>query len=184
MIILLFSCRESYHESYRYNRAMVVDREQVSLSLAQHAVRLQTLLDRRIVGVLHAHGLSRAELDVLGALVEFGENGVRARELSSRLLLTTGGLSNILRRLQADDLISREPDLADGRSQVIRLSTKGRSVAQETGTATVQVIRGALDAVDESVLEQCDQLLHTILLAIDEDSPVHRHRSGPAAHGV
>jgi DNA-binding MarR family transcriptional regulator len=160
---------------------MVDDREQVSLSLAQHAVRLQTVLDRRIVSALHAHGLSRAELDVLGALVERGETGARARELSSRLLLTTGGLSNILRRLEADDLINREPDLADGRSQIIRVSTKGRSVAQEAGMAAVRVICGALGAVHDTVLEQCDQLLHTILLAIGEDSPVHRVRSRPAA---
>lgn len=160
---------------------MVDDREQVSLSLAQHTVRLQLLLDRRIMSVLDAHGLSRAQLDVLGALAERGETGARARELSSRLLLTTGGLSNILRRLEDDDLIEREPDLADGRSQIIRLSGKGRAVAREAGTAAVQVISGALGAVDDSVLRQCDQLLHTILLVMNEDSPVHRDRSGPAA---
>jgi DNA-binding MarR family transcriptional regulator len=160
---------------------MVDDREQVSLSLAQHAVRLQTVLDRRIVRVLHTRGLSRAELDVLGALVERGETGARARELSSRLLLTTGGLSNILRRLEDDDLINREPDATDGRSQIIRVSTAGRSVAQETGIAAAQVISAALGTVDESVLRQCDQLLHTILLAIDEDSQAHRDRSEPAA---
>ena len=61
-----------------------------------------------------------------GALVERGYEGARPRELSSRLPLTTGGLSNILRRLQHDELIEREADTADARSRVVRLTEEER----------------------------------------------------------
>jgi len=61
-----------------------------------------------------------------GALVERGYEGARPRELSSRLPLTTGGLSNILRRLQDDELIEREAGTADARSHVVRLTEEER----------------------------------------------------------
>lgn len=148
--------------------------EHTALSLAQHAVRLQVLLDRRIMTVLNAHGLSRGELDVLGALAERGESGARPRELSRRLLLTTGGLSNILRRLHDDGLIEREADASDARSQIIRLTAAGSATAQEVGAATSQEIARALDRVDPESLEAAADALHRVLLALGDDAPVHR----------
>lgn len=149
-------------------------RDQISLSLAQHAVRLQTLLDRRIMVVLNAHGLSRSELDVLGALVEHGDAGARPGELSARLLLTTGGLSNILRRLRDDGLIEREPDRADARSYLIRLTVQGKNTAQQTGVAATEAITLALASVDSAVLAAAAHSLHDVLNAMNEDTTVHR----------
>jgi DNA-binding MarR family transcriptional regulator len=153
-----------------------VDREHqdVALSLAQHAVRVQTFLDRRITPVLNAHGLSRSELDVLAALAERGQEGARPRELSSRLLLTTGGTSNILRRLHEDGLIERQADLADARSHIIRLTMKGEETSRLAGVAAADAISRALDSVDTSVLHAAEQLLHEILIALNDDAPVHR----------
>lgn len=145
-----------------------------ALSLAQHVVRLQTLLDQRIARVLNAHGLSRGELDVLGALAERGGLDVRPRELSSRLLLTTGGLSNILRRLENDGLIEREADTFDARGQIVRLTAKGKAAARETGTAAGEAIGRFLEPIDMSVLQSAAQALHHVLSGLNEDSPVHR----------
>ncbi|MFD4636006.1 MarR family winged helix-turn-helix transcriptional regulator [Lentzea sp. NPDC058436] len=147
-------------------------RELSSLSLAQHAVRLQTLLERVIVDVLKKHGLSRGELDVLGALAANGD--ARPQELSSQLLLTTGGLSNILRRLQADGHITRETNATDARSSIVRLTEQGTAIARETGTAVSEAIAHALGTVDESVLDTAAQHLHRVLVDLDEDAPVHR----------
>jgi len=155
-------------------------RRQVSLSLAQHAVRLQTLLDRRIMVVLNAYGLSRGELDVLGALFERGSGGARPGELASRLLLTTGGLSNVLRRLHSDGLIEREVQTADARSKIIRLTGKGKTIAQETAVAATDAIGRALESVEISVLQSAAQDLHQVLTSLDEDGPVHR---GPSDSG-
>ena len=151
---------------------MPSSRELSSLSLAQHAVRLQTLLDRHVADVLKKHGLSRSELDVLGALAANGD--ARPQELSSQLLLTTGGLSNILRRLQTDGHITREADTTDARSSIVRLTDQGTAVARETGAAVSEAIARALGPVDESVLDSAAEHLHRVLVGLDEDAPVHR----------
>ncbi len=150
------------------------EHQDAALSLAQHAVRLQTLLERRIMSVLSERGLSRSELDVLGALAERGDEGARPRELSSRLLLTTGGLSNILRRLQDDELIEREADTSDARSHIVRLTAKGTVTAHETGVAAIAAIDRALDPANAAVLQQAAEILHQVLVVMGEDAPVHR----------
>ncbi|GLY50437.1 MarR family transcriptional regulator [Lentzea sp. NBRC 102530] len=142
-----------------------------SLSLAQHAVRLQTLLERHIAEVLKQHGLSRSELDVLGALA-CGE--ARPQELSAQLLLTTGGISNILRRLEADGHITREANAKDARSNIVRLTAQGKAIAQQTGDAVTDVIDRVLGAVEDSLVETAADQLHQVLIALGEDAPVHR----------
>ncbi|MGI5499703.1 MarR family winged helix-turn-helix transcriptional regulator [Lentzea sp. CA-135723] len=142
-----------------------------SLSLAQHAVRLQTLLERHIAEVLKQHGLSRSELDVLGALAG---GPARPQELSSQLLLTTGGISNILRRLEADGHITREANAKDARSNIVRLTPQGEAIARETGDAVTEVIDRVLGPVDASVVSAAADHLHRVLVALGEDAPVHR----------
>ncbi|SDO70543.1 MarR family winged helix-turn-helix transcriptional regulator [Lentzea jiangxiensis] len=151
-------------------------RELSSLSLAQHAVRLQTLLERHIADVLKKRGLSRSELDVLGALAARGD-GARPHELSSQLLLTTGGLSNILRRLHENGHITREANAADARSTIVRITEQGGDVARETGAAVTEVIGRVLGQVDEAVLQTAAEHLHRVLVDLDEDAPVHRSPS-------
>jgi DNA-binding MarR family transcriptional regulator len=46
-------------------------------------------------------------------------------ELSDALLLTTGGLSNLLRRMEADGYVQRSPDKRDKRGVVVQLTAKG-----------------------------------------------------------
>jgi DNA-binding MarR family transcriptional regulator len=132
------------------------------------------VLERHITEVLKKHGLSRSELDVLGALASCGDAGARPQELSSQLLLTTGGISNILRRLQNDGHITREANRADARSNIVRLTAQGLDVAREAGTAVTEVISRVLHPVDRSVVDTAAELLHQVLVALDEDSPVHR----------
>ncbi|GHH27704.1 MarR family winged helix-turn-helix transcriptional regulator [Lentzea cavernae] len=153
---------------------MATPRELSSLSLAQHAVRLRTLLDRPIAEALKKHGLSAGELDVLGALAASGDAGALPRELSSQLLLTTGGLSNILRRLEEDGHITREANSSDARSSIVRLTEQGLRVGRETGNAVSEAISRVLRPVDRSVLDTAAQLLHQVLVDLDEDAPVHR----------
>ncbi|WP_326598946.1 MarR family winged helix-turn-helix transcriptional regulator [Streptomyces sp. NBC_01803] len=81
--------------------------------------------------VLPEFGLTPAEFDVLVALRRSGAPyRLRPSELSSALLLSTGGTSNIVNRLTARALVRREADPADGRGTRIRLTAEGRRLAE------------------------------------------------------
>ncbi|HEY0186143.1 MAG TPA: MarR family transcriptional regulator [Cellulomonas sp.] len=145
-----------------------------SLALAQHVVRLQTLLGARAAPVLRAHEISRSELDVLSTLTEIGEAGARPGELSTALLLTTGGLSNIVRRLHEDGLVEREADEADGRSHRVLITPYGAATADETAREVGAELTLALAPVPTSLVEAATQLLHELLVVLGEDTATHR----------
>ncbi len=79
-----------------------------------------------IEAIFSRHGLDSREFDVLSTLLRSGSPyQLRPTELFNSLMLTSGGLTGILARLERAGLIERPKDLADGRSSPVRLSKKG-----------------------------------------------------------
>jgi DNA-binding MarR family transcriptional regulator len=75
---------------------------------------------------LNRLGLTKAGYDILAVLRAAGAPyRLRPSVLTQRLVLTSGGTSNVLRRLAAADLVERDPDPSDARSSWVRLSAHG-----------------------------------------------------------
>ncbi|WP_405010012.1 MarR family winged helix-turn-helix transcriptional regulator [Kitasatospora sp. NBC_01539] len=152
--------------------------DRLALSFSQHVVRLESLLEQAITPALTAQGLTAAELDVLGALRSAGSPyQLRPKELTARLLLTTGGLSNVLRRLDTRGLVTRVPDPADGRSHNVRLTPAGVATAQAATAQAATALRRVLSAVPAATLEDALHHLQSILGAV-EDAPPASPASG------
>ena len=73
----------------------------------------------------HAHGLTLAQLDVLSALARADDATLNCSEIAKRTLITKGGITGILDRLEARGLVKRVPSREDRRSTRVRLSAKG-----------------------------------------------------------
>src|SRR3954470_3712298 len=79
------------------------------------------------VGALSDRFLSRDRpLGASRVLWEIGAGGREVRALRARLGLDSGHLSRLLRTLEADGLVLVEPDAADRRVRVARLTRRGR----------------------------------------------------------
>jgi DNA-binding MarR family transcriptional regulator len=82
--------------------------------------------------------------DVWGELVprEYGvlyalsgaPDGLRITELGEDVLLTQPGMSRLIARLEAEDLVERVDDPDDGRARRIRLTEAGARVQRQVGT--------------------------------------------------
>ncbi|MFG2595732.1 MarR family winged helix-turn-helix transcriptional regulator [Streptomyces sp. NPDC048462] len=141
--------------------------ERLALAFSQHVVRLQTLFEQTIAPALAAQGLTPAELDVLAALRSVGApHQLRPKELAARLLLTTGGLSNVLRRLEVRGLVSRIPDPSDGRSHNVRLTPAGVDTAQLATAAATTALHRVLTAVPVETLADTLSQLRAILATV------------------
>jgi hypothetical protein len=64
--------------------------------------------------------------------------------LTQRLVLTSGGTSNVLRRLAAANLTERDPDPSDAGSSWVRLSATGVKMAEEVVRAASAAQAAAL----------------------------------------
>ncbi|WP_432560634.1 MarR family winged helix-turn-helix transcriptional regulator [Granulicoccus sp. GXG6511] len=97
--------------------------------------RLAALLTVELLRVYQDHGLTEGDFDVLCALRRAGAPFERQpAELARTTMITTGGLTKRLDRLEAAGLVSRTPARDDGRAKVARLTPVGRRVIDDAFT--------------------------------------------------
>ena len=72
-----------------------------------------------------AYDLTFAQLDVLVALARVEGESLSCSEIAERTLITKGGITGILDRLEARGLVKRIPSRDDRRSVLVRFSAKG-----------------------------------------------------------
>lgn len=76
-------------------------------------------------------GLTMARYDVLMQL-DMAGGRLGLGELASRIVLSPSGLSKLLDRMAAAELIRREPDPRDPRSTFARITPRGRSLVRKS----------------------------------------------------
>jgi MarR family transcriptional regulator, 2-MHQ and catechol-resistance regulon repressor len=73
----------------------------------------------------HRYDLTVSQIDVLVTLAGAEGASLNCSEIADRTLITKGGITGILDRLEARGLVKRIPSRDDRRSVLIRLSDKG-----------------------------------------------------------
>jgi DNA-binding MarR family transcriptional regulator len=106
------------------------------MSLVPRVIRLAHLYDTQMARVSRSFELKPGWLDVLSALRRVGPPyRMSATELARWVLLSSGGMTGRLDRMEEAGLVRRRPDPSDRRGVLIELTSKGRAV-----------IDGAIDA--------------------------------------
>jgi DNA-binding MarR family transcriptional regulator len=142
------------------------------LELGKRAARLTALLGEATHAQLNRLGLTKAEYDVLATLRAAGEPyQLRPTDLTSRLLLSSGGTSNLLRRLTETGLVEREADARDARSSWVRLTTSGIEIAEVAVRAASGAQAALLHSVPEATARTVIDALREVLLALGDASP-------------
>jgi DNA-binding MarR family transcriptional regulator len=95
--------------------------------------RAQATVMRELLAADVWEGASPNEYGVLYALSTAGPEGLRMTELHSDALLTQGGVSRLVARLESGGLVERVADPADGRAFRIRLTAAGAEVQRRVG---------------------------------------------------
>lgn len=130
--------------------------------------RLADVLDRELTGVFAAVGLSRGEFDVLAALRRAGAPHERtAGELAASTMVTTGGLTKRIDRLESRGLVRRAPDGGDARRRVIGLTAAGLALVDEAVAAHVANEQRLVAALGDP--DALAGVLRGWLLALGED---------------
>ncbi|MET9361981.1 MarR family transcriptional regulator [Streptomyces sp. NPDC006632] len=112
-------------------------------------------------------GIGRGEFDVIATLRRSGEPyTLSPRQLSGTLMLTTGGMTGRLDKLEKAGLLARSPDPTDRRGLRVTLTERGLKLVDESVTAGLsaqtEVLTSALDATEAA---QLSVLLRKLLAA-------------------
>ncbi|MZF84000.1 MarR family transcriptional regulator [Streptomyces sp. SID5643] len=113
-------------------------------------------------------GISRGEFDVLATLRRSGEPyTLSPRQLSATLMLTTGGMTGRLDKLERAGLLRRSPDPHDRRGLQVTLTDEGLAVVDEAVGAGLAVQTEALSALGAERAGQLAGLLRDLLAGTD-----------------
>ncbi|GGZ26928.1 MarR family transcriptional regulator [Streptomyces inusitatus] len=113
------------------------------------------------------YGVTRGEFDVLSALRRSGEPyTLSPRELSATLMLTTGGMTGRLDKLEKAGLLARSPDPSDRRGLRVTLTARGLEVIEEAVGAGLALQHRLFDsALTEEQGERLGDLLRLLMAA-------------------
>jgi DNA-binding MarR family transcriptional regulator len=137
------------------------------LALGKRASRVAGMLDARAEAELARFGLTKGEYQILAVLRAAGPPyRLRPADLSQRLMLSSGGTSNLLRGLTAAELVERDPHPSDARSSWVRLSAHGVKVAEDAVRAASQAQAELLRAVPPETVDAAIGALRALLLAL------------------
>ncbi|MFG1678385.1 MarR family winged helix-turn-helix transcriptional regulator [Micromonospora sp. NPDC049282] len=148
-------------------------RERAGMRLEPMAVfgriyRLARLVGDRQEKVYAGWGIGRGEFDVLAALRRAGPPYTLApKALTAALMLTSGGMTGRLDRLERAGLVRRAPDPADRRALRVSLTDAGRRVVEESAEAGLEVQRRILDTLPPADRDRLADLLRALLAAAE-----------------
>ena len=132
-------------------------------------LRLQDVILTAVNDALSAHGLTYSSYAVLATLRSRGAPfAMSPSELTHTLLLSSGGLSNLLSRLEKSAWVTRLADPDDGRGVIVRLSAKGRRLADRAMGDHAAVERKLIDMFSKREQGQLADLLRRMLIAGEE----------------
>ncbi|MFF0116193.1 MarR family winged helix-turn-helix transcriptional regulator [Streptomyces prasinus] len=145
------------------------DLDTAAMEVFGRVSRLARAMGDRMEKAYAKYGISRGEFDVLATLRRSGEpHTLSPRQLSATLMLTTGGMTGRLDKLERAGLLRRSPDPHDRRGLQVTLTEQGLRLADEAVGAGLALQTQALSALDEERVEQLTDLLRELLLATEE----------------
>ncbi|WP_025274237.1 MarR family winged helix-turn-helix transcriptional regulator [Haloglycomyces albus] len=113
--------------------------------------------------IFRLHGLGRTEFDVAASLYRSGEPyTLSPKQIGSTLMLTSGGLTGRLDKLERSGLIERLPDPDDRRALRVRLTEKGRQAVEGAVRDEVEYLDEVLSPLDDAERRELDRLLRKL----------------------
>lgn len=144
------------------------DLELASSMIAGRLSRLALLLARRQDRLFGHFGLSRGEVGLLGALSAAGPGSrLTPTTLMRRLVLSSGGVTSRLDRLERSGFVRRLPDPSDRRGVLVELTTEGERVLRDAVRANADDSRRFLSPLTQSERAMLDRAFRKLLEAVE-----------------
>ncbi|AEI11466.1 MULTISPECIES: MarR family winged helix-turn-helix transcriptional regulator [Cellulomonas] len=126
-------------------------------------------LTEHLVAVYREHGLTEGDFDVLATLRRAGPPFERtAGDLAEHTLVTSGGMTKRIDRLQAAGLVTRRAADEDARVRVVALTDAGRALVDAAFTDHIANEHRLLSVLDPQDVEALRGILTRWLAHLEE----------------
>ncbi|UAJ81085.1 MarR family transcriptional regulator [Leifsonia sp. ZF2019] len=130
--------------------------------------RVASRLTDELTAVYAQHGLGEGDFDVLAALRRAGAPFERTPgDLAAHTMITTGGMTKRLDRLERAGLVARRTAVGDGRGRVVALTPLGRETIDAAFAAHMANERRLLDELSADDAATLERILTTWLARLE-----------------
>lgn len=148
------------------------------MAILGRAFRLGNMIRPSIEATFAGFGLDRGEFDVIGTLRRSGPPyRLTPTEMYALLMISSGGLTHRLDRLEKAGLIRRERSPRDGRSVEVALTETGAALAETAFRTDMASEAAFLQPLDAQEREMLARLLRKLISGIEKQVS----EEGPAA---
>lgn len=129
-------------------------------------LHLHQLIEEKINRNLSQFGLKYPSYAILATIrVSGAPYRMTPGELLSSIVLSSGGLSNLLRKLEAEGYVQRSGAEGDGRSVIVQLTEKGVSLAERAMAAHAELELEIIATLSTEERDDLAQLLSGLVAA-------------------
>jgi DNA-binding MarR family transcriptional regulator len=130
------------------------------LAVIGRVIVLARHLEQSVCVALEKHGLTLGQFDILATLRRHGPKGrLTPSELLGSVMLSSGGMTARLDKLEEAGLIARGSDSEDRRKVVIELTAKGKRVIDSATSTRFEEAKASLPKMSPEELETLESLL-------------------------
>ncbi|WP_026152142.1 MarR family winged helix-turn-helix transcriptional regulator [Actinopolyspora halophila] len=121
-------------------------------------MRVQQILQSEVDAALRPHNLTFARYEALVLLTFSRQGSLPMRVMGDRLQLHPTSVTNIVDRLEADELVRRIPHPTDRRTTLVEVTDSGRELTDKA-TESVTAVDFGLSGITERQTRQLTELL-------------------------
>ena len=132
--------------------------------------RINDIFLLKLNKILSQNDLSYSELQTLGALIVSGPPyELNPNTISRHNLLTSGGMTNVLTRMEKKGLITRRKDARDRRGVIVSVTERGLDIFETVIVAENAIEHQLIKGLSETERTVIAVVLRKLLLSIDEE---------------
>ena len=141
-------------------------------AILARARRITLMVREKILPLLERHGLDSGEFYVLAALRRAGAPyALRPTELYRSLMVSSGGMTDRLRRLEERGLVSRRPSADDRRSMMVELTRDGRVLIERAWREDMELENDLVASLGGEERRQLADLLERLARLLEQEEP-------------
>jgi len=144
------------------------DLDPTAKGITGRVVRLASIFQQSFGEAFAPLGINEGDYGVLAALRRAGAPfELTPTELARQRMMTSGGMTAALDRLERKGLLERAPNPNDRRGSLVRLTASGRATVDVAMERHAEVERELVASLSAGERERLTDLLRTLLVAVD-----------------
>lgn len=135
------------------------------LPVIARIVRMSHYISQFVDANFARYNLTIGEFEVLAALARNPDRQLSPKDLQEKILISSGGLSNRINRLEDKKYIVRMPDPTDRRGVIVKITPEGRKLTLEVVETHVAIEKALIQGLDKADQSQLANLLKRLILS-------------------